>query len=56
MTVAHSQPGSRWSSELWFRRLGPGVITGAADDGSQCIAHYSQAGAPPGFGLLWTVC
>jgi len=37
------------------RRLGPGVITGAADDDPSGIATYSQAGAQTGFGLLWTV-
>ncbi|MBN9085542.1 MAG: Nramp family divalent metal transporter [Reyranella sp.] len=37
------------------KRLGPGVITGAADDDPSGIATYSQAGAQAGFGLLWTV-
>jgi NRAMP (natural resistance-associated macrophage protein)-like metal ion transporter len=37
------------------KRLGPGVITGAADDDPSGIATYSQAGAAAGFGLLWTV-
>ena len=57
MTVASSQsrPGSRWSLEALFKRLGPGVITGAADDDPSGIATYSQAGAREGFGLLWTV-
>ncbi len=39
----------------WFKRLGPGVITGAADDDPSGIATYSQAGAQFGFALLWTV-
>ena len=55
MTVAQSQPGSRWSLEALFKRLGPGVITGAADDDPSGIATYSQAGAQAGLGLLWTV-
>ena len=38
-----------------FGQLGPGVITGAADDDPSGIATYSQAGAQAGFGLLWTV-
>jgi Mn2+/Fe2+ NRAMP family transporter len=38
-----------------FRQLGPGVVTGAADDDPSGIATYSQAGAQAGFGLLWTV-
>jgi NRAMP (natural resistance-associated macrophage protein)-like metal ion transporter len=37
------------------KRLGPGVITGAADDDPSGVATYSQAGAQTGFGLLWTV-
>ena len=35
--------------------LGPGLVTGAADDDPSGIATYSQAGAQFGFGLLWTV-
>ena len=46
---------NRWSLEGLFKRLGPGVITGAADDDPSGIATYSQAGAQAGFGLLWTV-
>lgn len=38
-----------------IRKLGPGVITGAADDDPSGIATYSQAGAQAGFELLWTV-
>ena len=45
MTVAHSPPGSQWSLETLFKKLGPGVITGAADDDPSGIATYSQAGA-----------
>ena len=55
MTVAQSPSSSRWSLETLFKRLGPGVITGAADDDPSGIATYSQAGAQAGFGLLWTV-
>ena len=35
--------------------LGPGIITGAADDDPSGIATYSQAGAQFGYGLLWTM-
>lgn len=38
----------------FFRNLGPGLITGAADDDPSGIATYSQAGAAFGYGLLWT--
>lgn len=37
------------------RDVGPGVITGAADDDPSGIATYSQAGAAFGYGLLWTL-
>ena len=36
-------------------QLGPGLITGAADDDPSGIATYSQAGAQFGFNMLWTV-
>jgi len=36
-------------------RLGPGLITGAADDDPSGIATYSQMGAQFGFGMLWTM-
>ncbi len=38
---------------MW-RRLGPGLITGAADDDPSGIATYSQVGARLGYGILWT--
>lgn len=37
----------------FLRVLGPGVITGAADDDPSGIATYSQAGAAFGLGFLW---
>lgn len=39
----------------WLGKLGPGLITGAADDDPSGIATYSQAGAQFGYGMLWTV-
>ena len=38
-----------------LKRLGPGLITGAADDDPSGIATYSQAGAQFRFGLVWTL-
>jgi Mn2+/Fe2+ NRAMP family transporter len=38
----------------YFRRIGPGLVTGAADDDPSGIGTYSQVGAASGFGLLWT--
>ena len=47
---------------LWERvrrhplaRIGPGLITGAADDDPSGIATYSQAGAQFGLNMLWTM-
>lgn len=39
--------------EEYIKKLGPGLITGAADDDPAGIATYSQAGAQFGTGLLW---
>ena len=39
----------------WVNKLGPGLITGAADDDPSGIATYSQAGAQFGYSMLWTV-
>jgi NRAMP (natural resistance-associated macrophage protein)-like metal ion transporter len=39
----------------WLHQLGPGLITGAADDDPSGIATYSQAGAQFGYQLGWTV-
>jgi NRAMP (natural resistance-associated macrophage protein)-like metal ion transporter len=38
----------------YFKRLGPGLITGAADDDPSGIGTYSQVGASLRFDLLWT--
>jgi NRAMP (natural resistance-associated macrophage protein)-like metal ion transporter len=56
-----SQPPSksrlktRVHSAPLLKQLGPGLITGAADDDPSGIATYSQAGAQFGFHLLWTM-
>jgi NRAMP (natural resistance-associated macrophage protein)-like metal ion transporter len=39
----------------FVRRLGPGLITGAADDDPSGIATYSQAGSQFRFTLIWTL-
>jgi len=41
-------------SRMKLSRLGPGIITGAADDDPSGIATYSQAGAGFGLNFLWT--
>ncbi|MDL2339092.1 MAG: divalent metal cation transporter [Pseudomonadota bacterium] len=43
------------ADKAWIKKIGPGIITGAADDDPSGIATYSQAGAQFGFGLLWTI-
>jgi NRAMP (natural resistance-associated macrophage protein)-like metal ion transporter len=49
------EPG-RWRAVLreGMKELGPGLITGAADDDPSGISTYSTAGAAFGFGTLWT--
>jgi Mn2+/Fe2+ NRAMP family transporter len=46
---------ARRKVQLGIGRLGPGLITGAADDDPSGIATYSQAGAQFGFNVLWTL-
>ncbi len=41
--------------ENLYASLGPGLITGAADDDPSGIATYSQVGAQFGFAMLWTM-
>lgn len=53
MLNAHAAPQEHDTS--WLKKLGPGLITGAADDDPSGIATYSQAGAQFGFNMLWTV-
>jgi NRAMP (natural resistance-associated macrophage protein)-like metal ion transporter len=52
--VTASSTGVPAAPEL-LRRLGPGLITGAADDDPSGIATYSQAGAQFGVNMLWTL-
>src|SRR5664279_6106182 len=49
-------PSKKPKRELpWWRTLGPGLITGAADDDPSGIATYSQGGAQFGYDVAWTV-
>jgi NRAMP (natural resistance-associated macrophage protein)-like metal ion transporter len=45
---------SRSNLDLFFSNLGPGLITGAADDDPSGISTYSVAGAAYGYSMLWT--
>lgn len=40
-------------TKLFLKALGPGIITGAADDDPGGIGTYSSVGAQYGFGLIW---
>lgn len=42
------------AAEVFFSDLGPGLITGCADDDPSGISTYSISGAAFGYGLLWT--
>lgn len=53
-TVANSSRNIS-APRSWLKKLGPGLITGAADDDPSGIATYSQAGAQFGMNLLWTM-
>lgn len=56
MTESSTPPGALPATEeSWLHKLGPGLITGAADDDPSGIATYSQAGAQFGLGMLWTL-
>src|SRR5580692_10239041 len=54
---ASAKSKSSWFSRLpgYFKALGPGIVTGAADDDPSGIATYSQVGAQFGFAMLWTM-
>src|SRR5258705_4095375 len=39
----------------FFKKLGPGLITGSSDDDPSGIGTYSQAGAQLGYGIGWTM-
>ncbi|MEK7190192.1 MAG: divalent metal cation transporter, partial [Patescibacteria group bacterium] len=49
--LANEKP-VKMAREYW-KTLGPGLVTGAADDDPSGIATYSQMGASQGFGLIW---
>ena len=53
LSILHNKRQAK--SSRFLRFLGPGLITGAADDDPSGIATYSQAGATYGFGQLWSI-
>jgi NRAMP (natural resistance-associated macrophage protein)-like metal ion transporter len=53
--IRHQRPRrARIRGFGYFRRIGPGFVTGAADDDPSGIGTYSQVGAAYGLGLLWS--
>ena len=48
------KPTERPERFKFFRTLGPGLVTGAADDDPSGIGTHSQIGAQFGYGLAWT--
>jgi NRAMP (natural resistance-associated macrophage protein)-like metal ion transporter len=52
-----SAPRGAWArlKQHPLARVGPGLITGVADDDPSGIATYSQAGAQFGLNMLWTI-
>ena len=53
--MASTDPDKKHADVPLLKKLGPGLITGAADDDPSGIATYSQAGAQFGYGLLWSM-
>lgn len=52
-TDRHHPHRKRLRGYGYFRRFGPGLITGAADDDPSGIGTYAQVGAATGYRLLW---
>lgn len=50
----HHPHRRRFGGRGYFHRIGPGLITGAADDDPSGIGTYSQVGAAFGFTMLWS--
>ena len=48
------KPGMNGRLRRYCAELGPGLVTGCADDDPSGISTYSMAGAAAGYGLLWT--
>ena len=53
MTLPEVERHSHNPLVRYFRILGPGLVTGAADDDPSGITTYSVAGASLGYGMLW---
>ena len=54
MSQASSLPKQPSRLRRFFSKLGPGLVTGAADDDPSGVATYSIVGAQLGTSMLWT--
>ncbi|HET6213780.1 MAG TPA: divalent metal cation transporter [Micromonosporaceae bacterium] len=54
MRLAHHPRRGRLRGAGYFKGIGPGLVTGAADDDPSGIGTYSQVGASLRFDMLWT--
>src|SRR5207253_1132987 len=55
ISTSSSHPDTREKPKSFWAALGPGIVTGAADDDPSGVATYSQAGAQIGAPILWTM-
>jgi NRAMP (natural resistance-associated macrophage protein)-like metal ion transporter len=55
MSSSRRAAGKRKTGATLLQTLGPGLVTGAADDDPSGIATYSQGGAQFGYTLCWTM-
>ena len=53
LEIAREAPEEADPKAPFWKRLGPGLITGVADDDPSGIGTYSVAGAQFGYGLIW---
>ena len=54
-TVSAGAPRRRWRLRTFLLVLGPGLVTGFADNDAPGITTYSLAGAQFGYGLMWVL-
>src|SRR5512132_644678 len=55
LAIARADQEKAGGRKPWWKSVGPGLITGAADDDPSGIGTYSVTGAKFGYQLLWLV-
>jgi Mn2+/Fe2+ NRAMP family transporter len=55
MTDAPSAPAEPRQQSSFLRNVGPGIVSGAANDDPVAITTYLQVGATHGYGLMWLI-